>query len=54
MLRRQIRREFRKPLVLMTPKRLLRHKEAVSDLEDFTHERVIRVYDDYSLDLNEP
>ena len=30
-LRRQIHREFRKPLVVMTPKSLLRHKECVSD-----------------------
>ena len=35
-LRRQIHRDFRKPLVLMTPKSLLRHKGAVSDAEDFT------------------
>ena len=33
-LRRQMHREFRKPLVLMTPKSLLRHKRAVSDLSD--------------------
>src|SRR5690606_17660388 len=35
-LRRQIHRDFRKPLVLMTPKSLLRHKMAISDAEDFT------------------
>ncbi len=34
-LRRQMRRSFRKPLVVMTPKSLLRHKEAVSTLADF-------------------
>ncbi len=34
-LRRQIRRNFRKPLVIMTPKSLLRHKRAVSTLEEF-------------------
>ena len=34
-LRRQVRRSFRKPLVVMTPKSLLRHKEAVSTLADF-------------------
>jgi 2-oxoglutarate dehydrogenase E1 component len=34
-LRRQIRRTFRKPLVVMTPKSLLRHKLAVSPLKDF-------------------
>ena len=31
-LRRQLRRKFRKPLVIMTPKSLLRHKRVVSDL----------------------
>jgi 2-oxoglutarate dehydrogenase E1 component len=35
-LRRQIHRSFRKPLVLMTPKSLLRHKLAISDADDFT------------------
>ena len=35
-LRRQLHRDFRKPLVLMTPKSLLRHKLCVSDAEDFT------------------
>ncbi|MCB1353934.1 MAG: 2-oxoglutarate dehydrogenase E1 component [Rhodobacteraceae bacterium] len=34
-LRRQLHRSFRKPLVLMTPKSLLRHKMAVSKLKDF-------------------
>ncbi len=34
-LRRQIHREFRKPLVLMTPKSLLRHKRCVSALSEF-------------------
>jgi 2-oxoglutarate dehydrogenase E1 component len=33
-LRRQIRRDFRKPLILMTPKSLLRHKRAVSRLDE--------------------
>ncbi|MEL6702416.1 MAG: 2-oxoglutarate dehydrogenase E1 component, partial [Pseudomonadota bacterium] len=35
-LRRQLHRDFRKPLVMMTPKSLLRHKLAVSKKEDFT------------------
>ena len=34
-LRRQMRRSFRKPLIVMTPKSLLRHKECVSTLADF-------------------
>jgi 2-oxoglutarate dehydrogenase E1 component len=33
-LRRQMKREFRKPLVVMTPKSLLRHKKAVSLLSE--------------------
>ncbi|WP_156679140.1 2-oxoglutarate dehydrogenase E1 component [Sphingomonas profundi] len=35
-LRRQMMRNFRKPLIIMTPKSLLRHKAAVSSIEDFT------------------
>jgi len=35
-LRRQMHRTFRKPLILMTPKSLLRHKVAVSEAEEFT------------------
>ena len=35
-LRRQIHRSFRKPLILMTPKSLLRHRLAVSKMEEFT------------------
>jgi 2-oxoglutarate dehydrogenase E1 component len=34
-LRRQLHREFRKPLILMTPKSLLRHKRVISRLDDF-------------------
>ena len=45
-LRRQLKREFRKPLILMTPKSLLRHKRCVSDLKDIaegsTFHRVLR------------
>ena len=33
-LRRQLKREFRKPLILMTPKSLLRHKRAISRLDE--------------------
>ncbi len=45
-LRRQLKREFRKPLILMTPKSLLRHKRCVSTLADIaensTFHRVLR------------
>jgi len=34
MLRRQMKRPFRKPLIALTPKSLLRHREATSTLED--------------------
>jgi 2-oxoglutarate dehydrogenase E1 component len=37
MLRRQMLRDFRKPLIVMTPKSLLRHELSVSSLEDLTH-----------------
>ena len=36
-LRRQLKRNFRKPLILMTPKSLLRHKLAVSTLQEFNN-----------------
>jgi len=35
-LRRQIHRSFRKPLILMTPKSLLRHRLCISEAADFT------------------
>jgi 2-oxoglutarate dehydrogenase E1 component len=38
LLRRQLLRDFRKPLVVMTPKSLLRHKSAVSAIADFAGE----------------
>ena len=36
-LRRQMKRDIRKPLILMTPKSLLRHKRAVSKLDDLAN-----------------
>jgi 2-oxoglutarate dehydrogenase E1 component len=51
-LRRQMHRDFRKPLVIMTPKSLLRHKACVSDLTDFTPEKTFRrVIKDATKDL---
>ena len=35
-LRRQIHRGFRKPLIIMTPKSLLRNKRCISNIEDFS------------------
>ena len=39
MLRRQVMRPYRKPLVVMSPKSLLRHQLSVSNLSDLTHGR---------------
>ncbi|MBC7369064.1 MAG: 2-oxoglutarate dehydrogenase E1 component [Undibacterium sp.] len=45
-LRRQMERDFRKPLVVMSPKSLLRHPAAVSKLEDFTTGGFQEIIDD--------
>jgi len=50
LLRRQLHREFRKPLVVMTPKSLLRHKLAVSPVEDFSTGGFLEVLDDQHVD----
>ncbi|HEX7077252.1 MAG TPA: 2-oxoglutarate dehydrogenase E1 component [Candidatus Eisenbacteria bacterium] len=46
LLRRQVKRPWRKPLVVMTPKSLLRHPAAVSPLEALTAGRFERVLGD--------
>lgn len=46
LLRRQLVREFRKPLVVFTPKSLLRHPKVVSPLKDFTEGVFQEVIDD--------
>ncbi len=45
-LRRQIHRGYRKPLIIMTPKSLLTHEQAVSKTEDFTDSRFFEVLAD--------
>ena len=48
-LRRQIHRGFRKPLIIMTPKSLLRNNKCVSNLEDFTKKNTFhRVLQDHA------
>jgi 2-oxoglutarate dehydrogenase E1 component len=49
-LRRQLHRKFRKPLIIMTPKSLLRHKLCVSALSEFGPETSFRrvIKDDWS------
>jgi 2-oxoglutarate dehydrogenase E1 component len=55
-LRRQLKRDIRKPLILMTPKSLLRHKRAVSRLDEMatgtTFHRLL--WDDAQMLPNEP
>ncbi len=45
-LRRQLKREFRKPLICFTPKKLLRYPSCVSKLSDFTNGGFSEVLDD--------
>jgi 2-oxoglutarate dehydrogenase E1 component len=52
LLRRQMKWNFRKPLVVFTPKRLLRLPEAVSTKEDLVNGSFQEVLDDTSVDKN--
>ena len=47
LLRRQMVRPLRKPLILFTPKSLLRHKESVSPLEEFATDKFKAVNEDW-------
>jgi 2-oxoglutarate dehydrogenase E1 component len=46
LLRRQALRHWRKPLVVFTPKSMLRHADASSPIEDFTHKQFLNVIPD--------
>ncbi len=46
LLRRQMKREFKKPLIVMSPKSLLRHKECVSRVADFADSEFWSILDD--------
>jgi 2-oxoglutarate dehydrogenase E1 component len=46
MLRRQVRRPWRKPLIVFTPKSMLRHPDASSNLEEFTKPRFLPLVPD--------
>ncbi|MBI3801124.1 MAG: hypothetical protein HY268_29655, partial [Deltaproteobacteria bacterium] len=48
LLRRQMKRDFRKPLVVMTPKSLLRHRLAVSSVQDLAEGTFQEVVDEAS------
>ena len=45
-LRRQMKREFKKPLIIMSPKSLLRHKDCVSKVAEFTDNEFWSILDD--------
>lgn len=47
LLRRQMVRPYRKPLILFTPKSILRHKESVSPLEEFAEDKFKPVNEDW-------
>jgi 2-oxoglutarate dehydrogenase E1 component len=47
-LRRQVKRDFQKPLIVMSPKSLLRHPACTSRLDDFTHGGFQEIIDDPS------
>ena len=49
-IRRQLKRDFRKPLICFTPKKLLRYPTCVSTLKDFTNDRFHEVLDDTAAD----
>jgi len=51
MLRRQMVRLFRKPLIVITPKSLLRHKEAISTLQDLAEGRFQNVIPDAEVEV---
>ena len=51
-LRRQLKWNFRKPLVIMSPKSLLRHPRVVSPLEDLANGKFQPIIDDTTADAN--
>lgn len=51
-LRQQVKRESRTPMVIFTPKSLLRHPKAVSTKDDFTKKVFQRVIDDENTEVN--
>ena len=55
-LRRQLKRDFRKPLILMTPKSLLRHKRAVSTLDEMSGDTSFHrlLWDDAEMQADSP
>jgi 2-oxoglutarate dehydrogenase E1 component len=53
LLRRQVKRNFHKPLVIMTPKSLLRHSQVISSIKDFTDDYFREILEDCSVIIDE-
>jgi 2-oxoglutarate dehydrogenase E1 component len=51
-LRQQVKRKIRTPMVIFTPKSLLRHPKAVSLKSDFTNQKFQRVIDDNNVEID--
>ena len=49
-MRRQLHREFRKPLIVFTPKSLLRHPKCISSMDDLAKGKFTEIIDDASAD----
>lgn len=52
-IRRQLKRDFRKPLICFTPKKLLRYPSCVSKIEDFTKGSFSEVLDDTGMNVKD-
>ncbi|WP_455168806.1 2-oxoglutarate dehydrogenase E1 component [Aegicerativicinus sediminis] len=52
LLRRQVKANFRKPLIVFTPKSLLRHPKVISTVEEFANGGFQKVIDDVTVDVN--
>ena len=54
LLRRQMMRPYRKPLIIFSPKSLLRHKESVSPLEEFANDKFRPVNEEWEASEIDP
>lgn len=52
-LRRQVKRDFRKPMVVMSPKSLLRHPRVISTIKDFTEGAFHEVLPETTIDIRQ-
>lgn len=52
-LRRQVKRDFRIPLIIFTPKSLLRHPKVISNIDYLQYGSFLEIIDDNNVDVNE-